>query len=244
VQSFLATVLHDPSNAGVSYTLSPQVGSVEANGLYRAPAVIAAPVNVTLTVASVADPARSPTATIAPLPVPNPRVTLAAPVSSLSIPAASSGTLLVNLTRVDGYAGEFTLAAAGLPAGVTATFFPKAASPASPAVLQLATGAGVATGGDHRLRPAEPLGDGDDAGDGDDDGGSGLWEKGPRGTSGKSGACGRELLAGDAGIGCGGGLSGVLAPDACGSRERTVALAWAAGARRSGIDVTRERPRT
>jgi hypothetical protein len=146
VQSFLATVLHDPSNAGVSYTLSPQVGLIEANGLYRAPAAIAAPVNVTLTATSVADPARSATATIALLPAPNPRVTLAAPVTSLSIPAASSGTLLVNLTRVDGYTGEFTLAAAGLPAGVTATFFPKAASPASPAVLQLATGARVATG--------------------------------------------------------------------------------------------------
>jgi hypothetical protein len=146
VQSFAATVMHDPSNAGVSYTLSPQVGSIEANGLYSAPAAIAAPVNVTLTATSVADPARSATATIALLPAPNPRVTLAAPVTSLSIPAASSGTLLVNLTRVDGYAGEFTLSAAGLPAGVTATFFPKAASPASPAVLQLATGAEVATG--------------------------------------------------------------------------------------------------
>jgi hypothetical protein len=39
-------------------------------------------------------------------------------------------------------------------------------------------------------------------------------ENEPRGASGESGACGRKLLAGDVGIGCGGGLFIVPALDA------------------------------
>ena len=145
-QAFTATVLHDPSNAGVAYSLSPQLGSIDLSGLYTAPALIAAPASVTLTATSVADPARSATAIITLLPPPNPRVTLSAPLTSIEIPPSSMNTLVVNLTRVDGYAGDFALSATGLPAGVTASFSPASNTPASPALLVLTTD-GTATPG-------------------------------------------------------------------------------------------------
>ena len=53
-----------------------------------------------------------------------PAVTLAVAPTTLSVGRTQSGTAQVTITRVGGFAGAVTLAAEGLPAGVTATFAP------------------------------------------------------------------------------------------------------------------------
>jgi hypothetical protein len=61
-QQFTATVIGS-SSTGVSWMLTPAVGTI-ANGLYTAPAMIAAAQNVTVTATSLADSTKSSTATI------------------------------------------------------------------------------------------------------------------------------------------------------------------------------------
>jgi subtilase family serine protease len=51
-----------------------------------------------------------------------PSFTLSASPSSLSVTQGSSGTSTISVTDVDGFSGSVTLAASGLPSGVTATF--------------------------------------------------------------------------------------------------------------------------
>jgi kumamolisin len=51
-----------------------------------------------------------------------PSFTLSASPSSLSITQGSSGTSTISVTDVDGFSGSVTLAASGLPSGVTASF--------------------------------------------------------------------------------------------------------------------------
>ncbi len=62
-QQFTATV-NGTSNAGVTWTLSPAVGTVSASGFYTAPASISSPQSVTVKATSVADPTRTATASI------------------------------------------------------------------------------------------------------------------------------------------------------------------------------------
>jgi subtilase family serine protease len=52
----------------------------------------------------------------------SPSFTLSASPSSLSITQGSSGTSTITVTDVDGFSGSVTLAASGLPSGVTASF--------------------------------------------------------------------------------------------------------------------------
>jgi hypothetical protein len=62
-QQFTATV-SNASNTAVTWTLSPNVGSLSAAGLYTAPPTISTPQTVTLTATSVADATKTATATV------------------------------------------------------------------------------------------------------------------------------------------------------------------------------------
>ena len=81
-QQFTASVTGS-ANTGVTWSLSPAIGSITAAGLYTAPASIASSQTVTVKATSVADPTKSATAT----------VTLNPPVSVTMSPAS------VNLTQ-------------------------------------------------------------------------------------------------------------------------------------------------
>ena len=80
LQQFAATVTGGPGNTAVTWSLSPNLGTISNAGLYTAPATISALQTVTVTAASVADPTKSATATI----------TLLAPVNVSLGPAAAS----------------------------------------------------------------------------------------------------------------------------------------------------------
>jgi hypothetical protein len=56
--------------AGVTWTISPAVGSIGASGLYTAPATIASPATVTVTATSISAPVVSTTATVSLAPSP------------------------------------------------------------------------------------------------------------------------------------------------------------------------------
>ena len=62
-QQFSATVLNS-ANTGVTWSISPQSGTIGAGGLYTAPGVIVGNPKVTVTATSVADATRSGTATV------------------------------------------------------------------------------------------------------------------------------------------------------------------------------------
>ncbi len=80
-EGFTATVLNT-TNLAVTWTISPNVGSVSSNGVYTAPASVTSSQVVTITATSVADPTKSASATI----------TLSPPVS-VSVTPTSGGTL-------------------------------------------------------------------------------------------------------------------------------------------------------
>ena len=67
-QKFTATV-SGTSNTAVTWSISPQVGSIAADGTYTAPTSVTQPQTVTVTAVSVADPTQSATATITVQPV-------------------------------------------------------------------------------------------------------------------------------------------------------------------------------
>jgi len=78
-QQFTGTV-NGSGNASVTWSLSPNVGSLSASGLYTAPAFIAATQTVTVTATSVADPTKSASATVTLAPI---SVILGPPTASL-----------------------------------------------------------------------------------------------------------------------------------------------------------------
>ncbi|MGA2353651.1 MAG: S53 family peptidase [Terriglobales bacterium] len=73
-----------------------------------------------------------------------PGFTLSASPSSLTVTQGSSGTSTITITAVDGFSGNVTLAASGLPTGVTAGFSPNPATSTSTLTL---TASGTATAG-------------------------------------------------------------------------------------------------
>ena len=66
-QQFKATVT-GTANTGVTWSLSPAVGTISSIGVYTAPPSIASAQNVTVTATSVADPTKSATASVTPTP--------------------------------------------------------------------------------------------------------------------------------------------------------------------------------
>jgi subtilase family serine protease len=73
-----------------------------------------------------------------------PNFTLSASPSSVTIKQGASGTSTITITPVDGFSGSVTLAASGLPSGVTAGFSPNPAT--STSTLTLTASANATTG--------------------------------------------------------------------------------------------------
>src|ERR1035437_6583329 len=86
-QQFTATVT-GTGNAGVTWSLSPAVGTISGTGLYIAPAAIASAQNVTVKATSTADPTKSASSTISLLPV-----TLSLTPSTTSLTASQTQQL-------------------------------------------------------------------------------------------------------------------------------------------------------
>ena len=80
-QQFTPTVT-GTANTGVTWSLSPVVGTISGSGLYTAPASIASAQNVMLTATSIVDPTKSASATISLTPV---AVALTPSTSSLTV---------------------------------------------------------------------------------------------------------------------------------------------------------------
>ena len=64
IQQFTATVSGGSGNTAVTWTLSPNVGTISNSGLYTAPAAVTSQQTVTVTATSVADTSRSAMAAI------------------------------------------------------------------------------------------------------------------------------------------------------------------------------------
>ena len=75
---------------------------------------------------------------------PAPGFTLSASPSTLSVTQGSSGTSTIMVTDIGGFAGSVSLAASGLPSGVTASFNPSSTS--STSTLTLTASASATTG--------------------------------------------------------------------------------------------------
>src|ERR1017187_644502 len=84
------------------------------------------------------------TTTISLTVTPAPSFTLSANPSSLTITQGSQGTSTISITPINGFSGDVTLAASGLPKGVTASFSPNPAT--STSTLTLTASATAATG--------------------------------------------------------------------------------------------------
>jgi hypothetical protein len=137
--------------APTGVTVTPSPGSIAA-GSTTSTITIAAAANATvgtatLTVRASGNGVTDKTQTIA-LTVeaaPAPSFTLAVDPTTRSIPQGGSGTVAVNITRTNGFAGAVALTAEGLPTGVTAAFDPQSAT-GNTSTLTLTVGAGAATG--------------------------------------------------------------------------------------------------
>jgi uncharacterized protein YjdB len=145
-QAFTATVTNDPDDAGVTWELTPEIGAIDPFGVYTAPAEIAAQSTVTLRATSVSDPLRSATAIITLEPSLDPRMTLSAPVTDISLPAGSLRDVAFTLTAVGGFTGEATLSVVGLPTGANAEFLPGMSSTGGSSLLRLQSDGGLAEG--------------------------------------------------------------------------------------------------
>jgi trimeric autotransporter adhesin len=75
----------------------------------------------------------------------SPSIDVALGAAALSLPQGQSGTVGVDISRSGGYTGDVSLAASGLPAGVTAAFNPAPVSGSS-SVLTLAASSGATPG--------------------------------------------------------------------------------------------------
>src|ERR1035437_4042307 len=145
-QQFTTTVT-GTVNTGVTWSLSPAVGTISVAGLYTAPATIAAAQTVTVKTTSVADPAKSASATVTLNPPVN--VTVAPP--SVTLTQSQAQTFSATVTNTGNTAVTWSLSpvvgsitAAGLytaPASVTSsqTVTVKATSVADPTKSATAT---------------------------------------------------------------------------------------------------------
>ncbi len=111
-QTFTATV-GGTSNTGVTWSIAPATGTISSNGLYTAPDAIPAPGTVTLTATSMADAAKSATATINLIP--------ALQITTTGLPPGAAGTpYSASLVATGGVAPYVWSVASGqLPAGTS-----------------------------------------------------------------------------------------------------------------------------
>ncbi|WP_373067722.1 beta strand repeat-containing protein [Gemmatimonas sp.] len=98
--------------AGTSSTLTISTTGAAAPGIYN------------LTVRGTGTGVTATTTTIAVTVAATPGITVSAAPTALSVAAGNATTTAVTITRAGGYAADVSLAATGLPAGVTAAFAP------------------------------------------------------------------------------------------------------------------------
>jgi sugar lactone lactonase YvrE len=108
-----ATQLDATSNVAGTFTYSPAAGTVLAAGSQTLTTTFTPTDTVDYTTA---------TATVVLTVNPAPSFTLGASPTSLTVVQGSSGTSTLTVTKLNGFTGSVTLAASGLPSGVTATF--------------------------------------------------------------------------------------------------------------------------
>ncbi len=114
-QQFQATVTNVPNNnQGVTWSISPAVGTITAAGLYTAPAVISAAQTITVKACSTVDPVQCGSSTVTLVP-PDFQFSVAQS-TGLSAPAFQNGFNLT-VTPVGAFTGNVTLSAT-LPAGI------------------------------------------------------------------------------------------------------------------------------
>jgi hypothetical protein len=108
-----ATQLNASSTVAGMFAYSPAAGTVLAAGSQTLTATFTPTNTVDYTTA---------TATVVLTVNPAPSFTLGALPASLTVVQGSSGTSTLTVTKLNGFTGSVTLAASGLPSGVTATF--------------------------------------------------------------------------------------------------------------------------
>jgi uncharacterized protein (TIGR03437 family) len=165
IQQFSAT----GGGAGYSWSISPSTGSIDANGLYTAPATLSATATVTVTATSTADPSVSGTARITLSATPTIGVTISPTSASLTagqtqqftatVTNASSNAVIWSLTPQTG-----TIDATGLytaPTIVTASSTVRVTATAAAdgsrsatATITLSSVTDIGTGAPGNLQPA------------------------------------------------------------------------------------------
>jgi hypothetical protein len=117
-QQFTATVTGS-QNTQVTWSLSPNTGTVSNTGLYQAPANITSTQVITLTATSVADPSKSASASITLAPSQGPSISITSPANGATV----SGSVTVAATVTQGSSPitgvQFSLDGANLGAQVT-----------------------------------------------------------------------------------------------------------------------------
>jgi len=120
----------DPNPATSASTLTLAVAASTATGTFL------------VTVTGTSGSATATTMISLTVPGQQPSFTILASPGSLGIPLGVQGTSTINITPTNGFSGNVTFAASGLPSGVTPTFNPNPATTASALML---TASGTAT---------------------------------------------------------------------------------------------------
>jgi len=128
-QTFVATVMADSANAGVTWTAS--TGTISSTGLYTAPAVITT-TSATITATSKTDTTKSATATVTLTPI---SISFTTPTTGISLDAGQTLALVAAVAN-DGSASGASFTASG-----AGTVSPTTASGNAPATTLMATGA-------------------------------------------------------------------------------------------------------
>jgi hypothetical protein len=119
---FTASVAHSSSSA-VSWSLSSQVGSISATGLYTAPSAITAQQTITLTVCSVVDSSKCDTANLTLVPPPPGPGDFSLTVNGPNLILGNPNLFpqySVTLAPINGFTGTLNCTVTGLPPGGTA----------------------------------------------------------------------------------------------------------------------------
>ncbi len=134
--------------AGMTATSAPAsvASGATSSTLTIATTSAAAPGSYSLTITGSATGVANQTTIVAVTVTPAPGIAIATSTSTVSAAVGSNASTGVTLTRLGGYAGDVSLAATGLPAGVTATFAPATLSgTTTSSTLTLTVGSSVAT---------------------------------------------------------------------------------------------------
>ena len=111
------TVTFNPTGIGAAATSSSATIAVGATA-------VAGTNTVTITASGAGVTSKTVTIAITVPAAVTPAITLSAGTSTLSVVAGTAGTVPLTISRTGGFTGDVTLAATGLPAGVTASFAP------------------------------------------------------------------------------------------------------------------------